>query len=135
MSGVLAMLSGCTISRQDRVERQASDVGDQIDDQRDETLKLSLKNEERTARLNYLKSLRATWGDANRALAAIPSTVPPEEQNNAYDLMGEVYETIEWNIPLGPGEAMRPLPAGFSGNVLQLGAIRDWQNRNLPPRD
>jgi hypothetical protein len=42
------------------------------------------------------------------------------DRDLALDVMDEVYDTIDWNIPLGPDDPKRPYPAQWSGNTLKL---------------
>jgi hypothetical protein len=50
----------------------------------------------------------------------VPHTVPADKRDIAYDVLDEAYDTIQWNIPLGPRDQKRVLPRGFENGTLKL---------------
>lgn len=114
----LAVLAGCTMSRVEQLERKSDRVAASL--KSEQTRVLALNAADRTQRLDHLNMLRATLSAANVGLGAVPHFTQPAERDIAYDVIEEVYDTIEWNIPLGPGDPQRPLPSQFSGGVLKL---------------
>jgi hypothetical protein len=85
-------------------------------------LKLGPQDTTRRARLEHLNEMQYSLRAANIGLAAIPWMPFNSEQDRdlALDVMDEVYDTIDWNIPLGPDDPKRPYPAQWSGNTLKL---------------
>ena len=68
---------------------------------------------DRSARLSHLSELRTTLSAANVGLGAT-RYIPKEQRDVAYDILEEVYGTIEWNIPQGPSDKKKSLPSSFS---------------------
>lgn len=114
----LMLLGGCAASRVDQLHRKADRVEASLKGEQRRIL--SLDTADRAQRLDHLSSLRATLSAANVGLGAVPHLVEPSQRDVAYDVLEEVYDTIEWNIPLGPGDRQRPLPSRFSNGVLKL---------------
>lgn len=110
--------AGCATSRVDQLHRKADRVEAELKSEQKKVLAMSPGD--RAARLDRLTQLRATLSAANIGLGSVPHLVEPGKRDLAYDVLDEVYNTIEWNIPLGPGDPQRPLPAQFSGGVLKL---------------
>jgi len=123
MAAIAALaLGGCATSRVDQLHRRADEVKAELMSEQRKALALSAT--ERSQRLDHLSSLRATLSAANVGLGAVPHLVEPGKRDIAYDVLEEVYDTIEWNIPLGPGDMLRPLPSEFSGGTLNLDNVR-----------
>lgn len=117
------VLGACALSRQAQLERKSEKVeGELRDEQRRVLSVMPPATPEREARLDHLTNLRATLSMANVALGAVPWTIPDPQRGTAYDVLDEVYETIRWNIPLGPEDAKRPMPAEFRSGRLDLNA-------------
>jgi hypothetical protein len=114
MSPVL--LGGCALSRADQLARQSDKVESRLIQERDRTMRLSSGSPEVGERLDYLSSLRSqlTVADAARKLAPRLLTDPGQVET-AYDILEEVYSTIEWNIPLSPRDAHRKAMPGLFG--------------------
>lgn len=114
-------MGGCAMTRAQKLERQADRVEASLKKERDRVLMLPDDDGSRVPRMEHLSGLRTTLSAANVARGLVPHLVEAREQDVAYDILEEVYSTIDWNIPLDPRtQASRPLPAGFSGGVLNL---------------
>jgi hypothetical protein len=113
------VLVGCATGRLAKLERKADRVESAL--LREQRKVVASAETNRQARLDHLTQLRATLSAANVGRGIVPHAIPPEQRDVAYDVLDEVYDTIEWNIPLGPGDAqMRALPSQFQGGVLRL---------------
>jgi hypothetical protein len=94
---------------------------------------------DRAGRLAHLEGLHNTLSAANVGLGTVPVLLQGSQQDVAYDVIEEVFATIEWNTPLGPGDAVKPLPAGFANNALKLtgaqggGALGGQGGMRTPP--
>lgn len=128
----LAPAPGCATSRLDQLHRKADRVGASL--KKEQTRVLTLNTADRADRLDHLNGLRAALSAANVGLGAAPHVVDADKLDVAYDVIEEVYDTIEWNIPLGPSDAKRALPAQFSNGVLNLNAIGARAPAPSPPR-
>lgn len=115
-----AMLAACAVSRHDQVRAHAQRTERSLVSERDRAIRSDTLASARDARLSHLSTLRLTLSAANIALGSVPFAVDEPKRPAAYDVLDEVYSTIEWNIPLGPGDAIRPMPRQFQGNVLRL---------------
>ncbi len=118
------MLGGCSVSRYDQLRARSGEVGAELKTEQARALSLA-DDASRQQRLDHLTSLHYTHSAADVALGTVRRVIPADQRDLAYDVLDEVYDTIEWNIPLGPGEAKRPMPAGFAGNALRLNAQSD----------
>jgi hypothetical protein len=119
----LAMLSGCTSSRLGQLEKKAGRVEKQLLSERSRVLGMESASMERSARMDHLSQLRMTLSAANVGRGTIPLLVEEAQRPVAYDVIDEVYSTIEWNIPLLPTDpARKQMPASFAGNMLRLNA-------------
>ncbi|MEZ6317546.1 MAG: hypothetical protein R3B49_02150 [Phycisphaerales bacterium] len=124
ITGVLAglTLGGCTMSRYDELKAESRRVAERL--RAEQSVALVAPSTVRDQKLDHLTSLRYTLSAANVALASVPRFVPEEDRPVAYDVMEEVYATIDWNIPLMPTDDLRSLPAGFSSGRLDLDAAK-----------
>lgn len=130
----IAMLigSGCAASRQRELERLSRRVESRLKSEQSQALASQLTDAERRQRLEHLTSLRYTLSAADIGLASVPRLVSEPQRPVAYDVLEEVYSTIEWNIPLGPGDALRGLPRGFSGGAFDFSALADPARATAP---
>ncbi|GJM20070.1 MAG: hypothetical protein DHS20C14_22830 [Phycisphaeraceae bacterium] len=118
---LVLLLPGCAITRHGELKRVSRRVESRLQDEQSTALRTRFDSRlARDQRLDHLTSLRYTLSAANVGLATVPRLVPEPQRPMAYDVLEEVYSTIDWNIPLGPGDALRPLPDAFSGGVLDL---------------
>lgn len=117
---LVPVVSGCALSRQGQLERKSERIESHLKGEQARVLKMSADDGERGARLDHLTQLRWTLSAANIGLAAVPRVVAEPQRDLAYDVLEEAYDTIDWNIPLGPGDTKRALPSRFSGGVLKL---------------
>ncbi|MCE7973968.1 MAG: hypothetical protein DYG92_06520 [Leptolyngbya sp. PLA1] len=115
-----ALLGACTVSRHDQVKAHAQRTERALVSERDRTIRSDTLAPARDARLGHLSTLRLSLSAANIALGSVPYAIDEPKRPAAYDVLDEVYSTIEWNIPLGPGDSLKPLPRQFQGNVLRL---------------
>lgn len=113
------MLGGCAMSREAQLERKADEVEASLKSEQGKVLASSMSD--KPVRLDYLTSLRNQLSLANVARGAVPYTVPEDKRPLAWDILDEVYGTLEWNIPLAPSQA-RPMPAAFANGALNLNA-------------
>lgn len=122
--GLLACLlvfsSACASSREMMLRRKADRVETQLKTEQRRVLALPTEDGSRPARLSHLDELRTSLSAANVALGTVSDYVPQPYRGTAYDVLEEVYGTIEWNIPLGPTDMRKPLPRQFQGGVLKL---------------
>jgi hypothetical protein len=113
------ILGGCAVSRHDQVKAHSRRAESQLLAERDRVL--AGERDQRDAWLDHLSTLRVSLSAANVALGSVPWAFPADKRPAAYDVLDEVYSTIEWNVPLGPGKGQpRPLPTQFQNNVLRL---------------
>jgi hypothetical protein len=103
-------LTGCA-SRYDQLRTKSGRVESALVAER--TKVSATDATDRSARLSHLSDLRATLSAANVGLGAT-RYIPKEQREVAYDILDEVYGTIEWNIPLGPTDKKKSLPSSFS---------------------
>lgn len=122
MIAATSMLAGCSKSRLEMVRDKADSVESSLKSEQKRVLKLGPQDTTRRARLEHLNEMQYSLRAANIGLAAIPWMPFNSEQDRdlALDVMDEVYDTIDWNIPLGPDDPKRPYPAQWSGNTLKL---------------
>lgn len=120
----LATLGGCSLSRADKLERKADKIESHLVKERDKAVTLRATDAPAAStKLDHLTTLRGTLSIANGALAAVPYVFKGPEQDLAYDVLDEVYGTIDWNIPLLPGDqTMKAMPASFSNGRINLTA-------------
>ncbi len=117
------LLAGCSTSPLARLERKADRIEGSLMSEKKRVLSMSAGEPGRAARLDYLSQLRGTLSAANVARATVPYVVEEAQRPIAYNVLDEVYSTIEWNIPLGPNDpARKMMPSSFSGNTLRLDA-------------
>lgn len=120
--GVLAtLLAGCATSRYDQLRSRSEKVEKKL--MAEQALAVSLPQGDivRSQRMDHLTQLKYTLSAANVGLGTVRHALPEEQRDLGYDVMEEVYSTIEWNIPLGTNEPQKPLPTEFSNGVLNLG--------------
>ncbi len=124
----LALLfsGGCALSRADKLERKADKIESRLVQERDEALSVRAADAGAySTKMNHLTTLRSTLSIANGALAAVPYVFKGPEENLAYDVLDEVYGTIDWNIPLLPNDpGIKVLPKEFSGGRINLSPDR-----------
>lgn len=107
-----ALLTGCA-SRYDQLRAKSGRVESALVAER--TKVAAAESPDRSARLSHLSDLRATLSAANVGLGAT-RYIPSEQRDVAYDILDEVFGTIEWNIPLGPSDKKKPLPSSFNAD-------------------
>ncbi len=79
------------------------------------------------AQIGHLTTLRLALSAANISLASVETElVKPEHRAIAYSVLEEAYGTIDWNIPILPGQGQRALPGLFApqSGGLNFNAIR-----------
>ncbi len=124
--GLALLLSGCAVSRHQELKRMSGRVAKTLRNEQSLALDAEYANAlDRESRLDHLTALRTTLSAANIGLASVPRVVPEPQRPLAYDVLEEVYTTIDWNIPLGPGDTLRSLPDAFSGGVLDVSRLAD----------
>lgn len=116
----LLALGGCSQSRQAKLERKGEAVRASLIKERNRVLAMPAGTADRAGRLAHLEGLHNTLSAANVGLGTVPLLLQGSQQDVAFDVIEEVYATIEWNTPLAPGDAMRPMPAAFANNTLNL---------------
>ena len=118
------LLTGCTLSRAEQLARQSERVETKLLRECDRVT-AAPSTPDTGARLSHLTDLRTqlTVADAARKLA--PRLLQePEQIDAAYDVLEEVYSTIDWNIPLLPGDRGRKaLPSVFGPAGLDFSRI------------
>jgi hypothetical protein len=124
---LLPLLGGCALSRYDQLQRKSDKVESALKSEQRRVLDLSA-DFNRQVRLDHLSDLRLSLSATDIGLSTVKYAVPAEEQNLAYDVIEQVYDTIDWNIPLGPDQAKRPMPAQFTNGRLNLSNLRSNMN-------
>jgi hypothetical protein len=124
VASIVVVLSGCAVSRQDQLRAESRRVGKHLTAERSRALAMLPTEPERTLKLDHLGDLRLSLSAANIALGAVPRFLPEQDHDLAYDVLEEVYATIDWNAPLLPGESgMRAFPEAFGNNTLNWSAL------------
>ncbi len=113
LAALLILLPACNTSRYGQLRARSADVKNALEAERDQVLSAAEPNARQ--RLDHLTSLRYTLTAADLGLAATRRVLPERDRPLAYDTLEQAYDTIEWNIPLLPGEGTRPMPVGFTG--------------------
>lgn len=118
---LVGTLAACSTGRLAKLERKADRIEASLRAEQKRVLSMGPGEPGRAARMDYLSQLRGTLSAANVALGTVPYVIEEPQRPIAYDVIEEVYSTIEWNIPLGPNDpAKKQLPSQFSGNALRL---------------
>jgi hypothetical protein len=112
--------SGCAVSREQQLRKRGESVRAGLIKERNRVAALPSTEPERSPRLAHLEGLHTTLSAANVGVGAVGMFSSQAQRDLAYDVIEEVYATIEWNTPLGPADAKRALPAGFAGNRFML---------------
>jgi hypothetical protein len=116
----VVLLTGCTQSRAQKLAARADKVETALTRERDRVLELPA-GPERSARLDHLSSLNLQLRAANISRVAAPRLLTGEQVDMAFDVLDEVYGTINWNIPLAPSDTRaKPLPDLFTGAGLDF---------------
>lgn len=123
VSAALAYTTGCAVSRYQQLQRKSDKVESSLKSEQKRVIAIS-GDSSRQARLDHLSDLRLSLSAADIGLSTVKYAVPVEEQDLAYDIIEQVYDTIDWNIPLGPTEAKRAMPAQFSNGRLNLNNLK-----------
>jgi len=121
LGAAVMVLGGCSLTREQQIARKAERVESSLKSEQKRVLALPAGEQDRDWRLDHLTSLRLTLSGANIARAAVPYAVEEAQRPMAWDVLEEVYSTIDWNIPMGPRDQKRSLPAQFQGGTLKLG--------------
>ena len=125
LAAVTASSGGCVVSRAEQLAHQSDRVETKLLRERDRVIAAKVTTQDATARLDHLSDLRMqlTVADAARKLA--PRVLQdPVQVDSAYDIIEEVYSTIDWNIPLMPGESTwKPMPAMFGPAGLDFSKL------------
>ena len=123
MAALIAMaaaLGGCSVTRYGQLKAKASDVESELKSEQRRVVAMSASAADKDARLDHLTGLRGMLSAANIGLSATRYAIPEDNRDLAYDVLEEAYGTIEWNIPLGPSEPKRAMPARFNNGALRL---------------
>ncbi|MDX2146970.1 MAG: hypothetical protein SFZ23_05560 [Planctomycetota bacterium] len=122
LGGLLA--GGGCVSRADQLRARGREVEAALIAERDRVLQApTIQAAERDARLDQLTRYRGTLSAANVAVGAIANIPTSTLREPAYDAVEELYSTIMWNIPLGPGEKIRDLPLGFRSGQFNVNEL------------
>ena len=111
--------AGCATSHVDQLHSRAERIETSLRREQAKVLEGRYPAESRQQRLDHLTELRASLSAANVGLGAV-RFLPEQDREAGYDVLDEVYGTIEWNIPLSPSETPRSLPPQFTGGQLRL---------------
>lgn len=112
-------LCGCAMTREGQLREKGAEVESRLSAQRDKVLAMPADDGTRRAELDRLTDLRSQLTAANLGITAA-QFVPEDKRNAAYDVVEQMYDTIEWNIPIPPGGQSRPLPKEYSGGKLNF---------------
>jgi hypothetical protein len=131
---VLVLAVGCAMSPQAKLEARSESVASLLKREQAKAVALPAGDSVRAAKLSHLTGLHTTMSAANVGLATVPYLLDESQRPTAYSVLREVYETIEWNVPLMPGDTtMKMLPAEFAGGALRLQGAEPGQQRFSPP--
>lgn len=119
---LLCLLAACA-SRYDQLKSESAQVETALTKEQSLVLNTDKYAADRQQRLDYLSQLRTTLSAANIGLSTVKYVVPADKQPIAYDVLEEVYGTIKWNIPLGPSDPKKQLPALFKNNTLNISEL------------
>lgn len=125
---VLAAASGCSVTREQQLRAKAAAVESALVSERGRTLTMG-DAASRASKLDHLTSLRTQLSLVNVARGSAPHFLEHPQLDAAYDVIEEAYGTIEWNIPMLPGQALRPLPSQFTSQGLNFNAFTSPQGR------
>lgn len=117
---LIAMLGGCAASRYDQLRSKSAKIDTALTRERDRAVALPAESPVRAQRIEHLSRLRNELSAVNLGLTGVRRAMPDDMRDVAYDVLEQAYDTINWNIPLGPGDALKPMPSQFSGGVLKL---------------
>lgn len=112
------MLGGCAVTREGKLRAKSDSIADELTAERQKVIDSS--STERPARLSHLNTLRTTLSAVNIGLGST-RYLPEADRDLAYDVLDEAYETIRWNIPLGPSDQLKQMPLQFQNGKLELG--------------
>lgn len=130
---VTTVAGGCALSRADQLARQSDKVESRLLRERDRVMRMGPEAPDAAERLDHLSDLRTqlTFADAARKLA--PRLLQdPAQVDAAFDLLEEVYSTIDWNIPLSPRDAgWRAMPSVFGPQGFDFSRLNEPA---APPR-
>jgi hypothetical protein len=115
----LLVLPGCTPSRYDELRAHSARVQTALESERDGALARPA-GPETDRKIDHLSALRGTLTIADLGLAATRRLLPEADRPLAYDALEQAYDTIEWNIPLLPGQGTRAMPDAFSGGAFDI---------------
>ena len=121
-------MTGCSVSRHQEIKRLSDRVEKDLKSEQREVLTLDAGNAERATRLDHLTSLKTTHSIADVGLATAPRLLEGDDLSLAYDILEEAYQTIEWNVPLLPGQGTRDLPNAFGPSGHDFNALRAGMN-------
>lgn len=126
LAALLILLPACTTSRYGQLRARSAEVESALKAERDEVLAATAPaaRAESRQRLDHLTSLRYTLTAADLGLIAARRVLPEADRPLAYDAIEQAYDTIEWNIPLPPGQGTRPLPPAFTGGGFDINRFR-----------
>lgn len=119
----LPLLLAACASRYDQLKSESAQVETALTKEQSLVLNTDKYAADRQQRLDYLSQLRTTLSAANIGLSTVKYVVPADKQPIAYDVLEEVYGTIKWNIPLGPSDPKKQLPALFKNNTLNISEL------------
>ena len=127
LAALLILLPACTTSRYGQLRARSANVKEALEAERDEVLiKVAAPEGYRglDERLDHLSALRNSLTVVDLGLAATRRLLPEADRPLAYDTIEQAYDTIEWNIPLPPGQGTRPLPPAFTGGGFDINRFR-----------
>lgn len=119
----LLLLTGCAATREMSLKARADAVEASLRKEQQRVLALPESDATRSARLDHLNILRETLMGVNVARGVVRDTVPSQFKDVAYDAIEEAYSTIEWNMPLGPGDAKGTMPSQWTGSTMNFGTL------------
>ncbi len=118
---LVVALAGCATSRYDQLLSKAGRVESDLKKEQKKVLALEASDPARASKLDHLTSLRAQLSAANVGLSTVRHALPDDKKDIGYDVLDQVYDTIDWNIPLGPNDkGLKAMPRSFSSGVLRL---------------
>lgn len=120
---VVGLLTGCSVSRKQELQRLSNRVEKDLKAEREAVLDRPSTDPERGTRLGHLTNLKTTHALADVGLSSASRVLQGNDLELAYDVLEEVYGVIDWNIPLLPSES-KPLPTMFGPSGLDFTSLQ-----------
>lgn len=119
----LLPLASCAMSREQELRKKSDAVEAQLLGEQQRIVELPAAEPNRAPRLAHLTKLRTLLSATDIAFSTAKHSLPDDRRAIAYDVIEQAYDTIQWNIPLGPADPQREMPAAMRDGVLNLNEL------------